>query len=323
MISYSNGIYVASGDNTIGWGLRWGPYGGDNKIIDATLNAQAANIQKMVFAEGIELIPENFDLNNFTGVEEVVFPSTLKEIQKNAFINKNNLTKINLEDTKVKQIGNDAFKGCSFETLTFPDTIQSIGDRAFVDIWKLDTVYLPVNENLKIGTGAFARDWWVSQFKGKSLKVIMDGTFIVGDDNVKATAFCMDSTLNGDPVENRKVNLIYDSTKMQMAPSGLEGVTKTANSHYEIHDIDGDGKLNVFMYTFGADQQYKLFAGIYNVNYTNDNELNNVVEIANGTVGTKQLVNTEYDGVAIGEGQTVKVFLWDNFVNLTPLASAF
>ena len=68
-----------------------------------------------------------------TGVERIVIPKGVEEIQDNAFCNCESLKEVVFEaGSAVKKIGNHAFCGCiSLKNIQFPDGLETIGVECF------------------------------------------------------------------------------------------------------------------------------------------------------------------------------------------------
>lgn len=105
------------------------------------LSASLTRIEKLSFAfmyglqtevaipEGVMELGEGaFECSYMPSVR---FPSTLKKIEKQAFMYAHNLTKITLPDG-LETIGDEAFGGCRFKkAIVLPASIKSIGKKAF------------------------------------------------------------------------------------------------------------------------------------------------------------------------------------------------
>ena len=103
--------------------------------------------------EGVENI-EGF--YNCVPLEEVILPSTLKEIRDAAFQGCKSLKNIVIPNG-VTLIGNSAFINCeSLKTITIPSSVRSIGYDAFHNCFALTSVAIPSDSQLiQIGYSAF------------------------------------------------------------------------------------------------------------------------------------------------------------------------
>ncbi|SEL63086.1 Leucine rich repeat-containing protein, partial [Ruminococcus sp. YRD2003] len=88
---------------------------------------QGSSVEKVVFEEGIENIPENICFNA-RNVKEVVIPEKA-------------------DVTDGYSIGDRAFRGTALATVILPDSLTSIGDSAFRDCAYLTEITIPGNVN--------------------------------------------------------------------------------------------------------------------------------------------------------------------------------
>lgn len=87
---------------------------------------------KIIINSGITNIGAN-TFRNFSALETVQMPSTIKSINKSAFENCPKLKTINLPEG-LTTIGDYAFKKTGFTSITAPYTLTSIGNYAFADV---------------------------------------------------------------------------------------------------------------------------------------------------------------------------------------------
>ena len=93
-----------------------------------------------------------------TSITEMILPSTLTTIGKDAFYNCSALTTVNLENTKVKTINNNAFSKTALTSITFPTTVTTIGHSAFKEC-KLVSINGFENTKVKtLGVDVFAKN---------------------------------------------------------------------------------------------------------------------------------------------------------------------
>ena len=103
--------------------------------------SNAKTLKRIVLPEGMKKISqENF--KDYTELEEIVIPSTVEEIDENAFNNCKNLKRITLPDG-LKRIGAEAFKGCSkLEEIVIPEGIECLEEGTFEGCISLKSVKL-------------------------------------------------------------------------------------------------------------------------------------------------------------------------------------
>lgn len=135
-------------------------YTGEKK--DVVLPAEVKKIAARCFAESdIRRVKLNEGLEAVgafafykSAVEEVDFPSTLKELGEHAFEDCTRLWKADLSRTALVQIPAAAFWGAGLTELHLPATLQQIGAQAFLDTRELRAVTLPESV-ASIGAEAF------------------------------------------------------------------------------------------------------------------------------------------------------------------------
>ena len=89
-------------------------------------------------------------------VEEIEWPTELTTIEGHAFMDCNNLQKVDLSGAKVETIGNSAFRTCKkLEELDLGTTLKELGTDCFAECSSLKSVTVPESCE-KIGNNAFA-----------------------------------------------------------------------------------------------------------------------------------------------------------------------
>lgn len=118
-----------------------------------------------IMPEGITKIKEHIALYSFNDkpssilkkCEKIIFPSTLKKIEKRVFANHHNLYEVEFNEG-LEKIEDEAFSNCTnlgkFKNIKCPASLQEIGNRAFYNCYNMAPLIL--NEGLtRIGTEAF------------------------------------------------------------------------------------------------------------------------------------------------------------------------
>lgn len=129
---------------------------------------------EVVIPEGVTEIGEGAFSCSY--MPSVRLPSTLKKIEKQAFMYAHNLTKITLPDG-LETIGDEAFSGCRFKkAIVLPASIKSIGKKAFYGYsyygsGTLGAYFLGAAPQI-VGTGnancSFPSDWTLFYLPGTS-----------------------------------------------------------------------------------------------------------------------------------------------------------
>lgn len=93
--------------------------------------------------------------SNFSNLQEVAIPDTIKYVDERAFYQCNALTTVSIPDSVV-QIGDDAFYGCSnLQTVAIGNKVTVLGDRVFSGCTALTAVSIP-DSVVQIGDGVFS-----------------------------------------------------------------------------------------------------------------------------------------------------------------------
>lgn len=110
-------------------------------------------LKSLIMGNGIETVGP-FAFLNCENLENVTFGNNLLSIESNAFYNCNSLRKLDLSNTKLKEIGDSAFENCTnINKLQLPNTIEIINDYAFANT-NANIVNLPKSVK-KIGKSSF------------------------------------------------------------------------------------------------------------------------------------------------------------------------
>ena len=99
---------------------------------------------------------QHFDIGIFSnsGLREIEFPATLKEVGYNAFNGCKSLQSIRL-NSGLKSICCSAFKGCAIKSIVFPATVEDIQRGAFYNN-RLEEISFQANSELReVGEYAF------------------------------------------------------------------------------------------------------------------------------------------------------------------------
>ena len=99
----------------------------------------------MIFAPGSTL--EKIGLDGFcgSGIENIIIPKNVSEIQARAFENCRNLKEVIFEKgNKLETVGEEVFRYCkSLAEIRLPEGLKSIGDDVFLGCESLKGIRLP------------------------------------------------------------------------------------------------------------------------------------------------------------------------------------
>lgn len=117
------------------------------RVIGNGAFSDCKKLTDMKFPRSLTTIQQEAFYN--TGLQAVLLPSALEEIEARAFYLCSDLTNIwfsdGKSDTKIKHIGNFAFAQTGLETITIPASVTTIGEGAFEDCINLTHVVFKDN----------------------------------------------------------------------------------------------------------------------------------------------------------------------------------
>lgn len=131
-------------------------------------------IRKLTLNEGLEVIEET--AFSHTSLEEINFPSTLKEIGKYAFYGCSGLSTADLSGTKITALPEGSFGHSGLERFIFPSSLTDIGTQAFLNTTKLTNIEIPVHVK-SIGNEAFRQTGATTVFLPNNLSNIGQRAF--------------------------------------------------------------------------------------------------------------------------------------------------
>lgn len=127
------------------------------------INLKSSWVKEITIPESVEQIADNlewiatwerFGHNWKENIKKINLPASLKRIGAKAFKDFSKVLSITFPKG-LEEIGDQAFKGCNFGTITIPDKVKSIGDKAFMENERLKKIKLGKGLE-KIGNEAFA-----------------------------------------------------------------------------------------------------------------------------------------------------------------------
>ena len=206
----------------------------------------------------------------FSSLIQIELPETLEIIDNLAFASCSELTRVGgLQNTKVTQILDGAFSGCSkLKNVIFPQTLLTLGGSAYSGCSALTSVTF--NSNLKtIGANAFEGCSSLSQLTGLEKTVVSS----IGDNAFKGCSSLVDvslpntiQTIGANAFANcsglATINFINDSnlSTLSVAANSFTGTTSDLKvnildeSHFDeyISKLNGKGFAeNAFMFFLG------------------------------------------------------------------------
>ena len=111
------------------------------KVIPSRLFYNLTNLKKVKLSNKIEMIESQAFYN--TGIQEILFPDSLKEIGTEAFKNNRQLTNVCFgENSRIQKIKNESFMDTNIKLFHAPDSLERIYSKAFYHCHNLEEVYL-------------------------------------------------------------------------------------------------------------------------------------------------------------------------------------
>lgn len=92
-----------------------------------------------------------------SGLESVVFPSTLEVVGKDAFSGCEKLKTVTFSEG-LKRVGRYAFAGCAIEVVAFPSSLEEVQERAFFDNPLRQVTFCGGSRLRVVGDCVFGRD---------------------------------------------------------------------------------------------------------------------------------------------------------------------
>ena len=182
--------------------------------------AECNNLKKAVIQDGATVIVNNLFAN--TSLEEVVIPSSLREIEKKAFYNCAKLSNITLPDGLIS-IGDNAFEKCtSLENIIIPSSVTDMYADIFKDCTSLRSAVLPEGR-ININYGTFYNCSSLESIKLPSSVQYIRGEAFYGCKSLKTVEW-------SKPLELIEDSAFYDCTSLTdiILPSKVKEVGSEA-----------------------------------------------------------------------------------------------
>lgn len=124
-------------------GARLFEYCSNLKSVEFEKGSRVKNIGSNVFGSSTEKEALN-------ALEKITIPASVEVLGKNAFYNCKSLKSVIFEEgSKLKSIGNDAFRNCPLTEVTIPAGVESLGENAFYYCESLKSVTFEEGSKLK------------------------------------------------------------------------------------------------------------------------------------------------------------------------------
>lgn len=196
---------------------------------------------QLVIPEGvIELTKQTFYKCNFSSV---VFPSTLKRINKDVFSDNNFSGELVFPDGFVS-IGENAFSGCNGITaLTFPSSMQTVGPKAFMGCFGISNITSSAIEPPTVQSGAFdgvAKDNFTVEVPAQSVKRYQAES---GWSDFKRIAAHYDFSMSRERM--RALNAAQSRTYTLRAPANFAWAIESKPDWVSVSPESGTGKTDI------------------------------------------------------------------------------
>ena len=182
--------------------------------------AECNNLKKAVIQDGATVIVNNLFAN--TSLEEVVIPSSLREIEKKAFYNCAKLSNITLPDGLIS-ICDNAFEKCTnLENIIIPSSVTDMYAEIFKDCTSLRSAVLPEGR-ININYGTFYNCSSLESIKLPSSVQYIRGEAFYGCKSLKTVEW-------SKPLELIEGSAFYDCTSLTdiILPSKVKEVGSEA-----------------------------------------------------------------------------------------------
>ena len=142
------------------------------------------NLRNVVLNEGLKMI-RNGTFQNCPSLELITLPSTVNDVDQNAFYMCTSLREVVLNDG-LKTIKSNAFRDCSsLENISMPSTVIEIEQYAFRNCSNLREVIIH-NEGIHIRDESFLRCTSLERFKFPGLSTRLDNIILAGQRDIES-----------------------------------------------------------------------------------------------------------------------------------------
>ena len=166
-----------------------------NSVKSIPKNAfNGSKINKVTLNEGLKSIGDMAFFNS--AIQEIVFPSSLEQMEENIFYYCRNLKKADLSQTKLTKLPASTFVYAGVEEVLLPATLKEIGAQAFLKTSQLKTIEIPENVRT-IGLEAFRESSVTTVKLPNGVTTMAQRAFYYCPELAEVTTY--GSTFNDDP----------------------------------------------------------------------------------------------------------------------------
>jgi len=207
------------------------------------------NITQLELVSGIETLDINAFRNN--ALINVTLPSTLKTIASGAFMLNPGLSSINLDS--VTKIGNEAFFGCSFDTVILPAGLLEYGEKVFA-----------FNQRYVLVSGSsLARTYSSAGQFGEIAGIIRTLTVRYQDETGKNLLSEKIYTTNRTVQAESTASLVVDGNTVTVPVPAISGFRATGGDP-EVRYVSIDGN-RTYIIVYTPDNKAPVFSGLTDI----------------------------------------------------------
>lgn len=163
----------------------------------------------------------DYAFSQYRTLETVILGNNIRKVGVFAFGSCMSLKNINL--TKVRSIGDSAFKNTSIKIIIFPESLKEVGDDAFGGCSNLEVVFL--NSAVRFKSSVFSNCSSINYFEVKNLDLLIKSKF-------------KDPTSN--PLFYAKKIFVNGKDIKEIAIDGLESTYAYVNCEFETIEVIGN-----------------------------------------------------------------------------------
>lgn len=268
----------------------------DVEVISICGFSNCITLKSVSIPQGVIFI-EDSTFYGCKGLTSIIIPTGITNINKNSFAYCDYLTSVIIPDG-ITNIQNGAFYGCiRLKDILIPDSVTFIGDRAFNNCLSLNSVVIPRYVK-NIGSYAF-----------------------YGCNSMKTVTITNSSVIIGSNAFTNK-NLIYCFVGSNAEIYATKNNIPYTTIRYtlNLNSIEYNSSNITVIYTIGNTTISNTIGIIAFVIYNTDNKIiKTIIKNISLTANSTNEVFQQTINYPLSKGYKVKVFLWNNVLNITPL----